>query len=113
MGIFRRSRQSGQDLCVPDRLAANPVSTLDRGVDEQRLGRCEAEAIGPQSGAADPYAVWLQRRESERLQDQPAIRWVYRYPITVGRTGDGVAGGTREASGERRPGTEGGLVGVA
>ena len=113
MGILRGKRQSGRGLCVPDRLAATHMQTLSRDLDDATLGRCEAQAITSRAVAADPYAAWLQRRESERLRDQPAIRWVYRYPTSVGGTGSRGAGGKREASEGRSPGSEDGLVGVA
>jgi hypothetical protein len=100
-------------MCIPEPLDPPRAQMMSRDLDDETLGRCEAQALGSPAVAADPYAAWLQQRESERLEERPAIRWVYRNEIAAGRIGGGGIGGTRDASRGRSPGTEDGLVGVA
>ncbi len=113
MGILRGTRKSRGGICIPDPLGSARLQMMSRDLDDETLGRCEAQALGSPAVAADPYAAWLQQRESERMEERPAIRWVYRNQTTAGRSGGGGIGGTRDASGGRSPGTEDGLVGVA
>jgi len=113
MGILRGNRKSRGGICIPDPLGPGRVQMLSRDLDDETLGRCEAQALGSPAVAADPYAAWLQQRETERMEERPAIRWVYRNQMAAGRTGGRGIGGTRDASGGRSPGTEDGLVGVA
>src|SRR5258708_20626038 len=70
---------------------------MSRDLDDETLGSCEAKALGSPAVAADPYAAWLQQRESERMEERPAIRWVYRNQTTAGRSGGGGGGGPAEA----------------
>jgi hypothetical protein len=84
------------------------------GVEEDaRLGRCEAQAIISPATATDPYAAWLERRESERrLRERPDVRWVY-HPPNPGELGACSRGGAREAPADRGPGSPGdGLISV-
>jgi hypothetical protein len=85
-----------------------------RNLEDETLGRYEAQAIASRAVASDPYAAWLERREAERSrQERPEIRWVYRYPRPTGNGGP-ERGGTREAPADRGPvSPEDGLVGVA
>jgi hypothetical protein len=106
MRILRGNRHSGRSGYADDS-SAGAAAVADREADD-RLGRFEAQAIATPAFATDPYAAWVQRRESERrLQERAEVRWVYRYP---GRYSGQGTGGSRDASGQRAP--EGGLVGV-
>ena len=86
-----------------------------RDLDDETLGRCEAQAIISRAVAIDPYAAWLERREAERRLRQPSeVRWVHRYP----RSGDAFRGqgrgDTREVPARPAPGSpEDGLVSVS
>jgi hypothetical protein len=81
--------------------------------EDARLGRCEAQAIISPATAADPYAAWLERRESERrLRERPDVRWVS-HPPNPGELGACSRGGAREAPADRGPGSPGdGLISV-
>lgn len=112
MGILRGNRQSDGGECVPARTG---IQMQVRDLDDETLGRCEAQAIISRAVVADPYAAWLERREAERRLREPSqVRWVYRYPRPAGTFGGRGRGGTREVPARPAPGSpEDGLVGVA
>jgi len=93
MGIMRRSAH-------PRESAIARETFLVRDLDNDGLGRCEAQAFAAPARTVDPYAAWLELREKEQARSRPPIRWVYR--------DRGVA-----VKAERGPDGEGKLVGTA
>src|SRR5258708_36227905 len=94
-------------MWMPERVGSPRLQMMRRDLDDETLGRCEAQALGSTAVAADPYAAWLQQRESERMEERPAIRWVYRNQTTAGRSGGGWvrgAGGAPRGGGARTAG---------
>jgi hypothetical protein len=106
MGILRGSRQTGSGSWSPERRGVRTAVRPDRDLDDETLGRCEAQAIVGRVAAADPYAAWLARREADRRQRaQPETRWVYRQHRPAGSSGSAIVAGTREARDDRGSGS--------
>src|SRR5258708_25285217 len=97
-------------MWMPERVGSPRLQMMRRDLDDETLGRCEAQALGSTAVAADPYAAWLQQRESERMEERPAIRWVYRNQTTAGRSGGGWLRGPPGGSARPRPPAHGGRV---
>jgi len=61
----------------------DPLHHLSRQLDGELMEtstRYEPEAFAEHRVPADPYLEFLARRDEERArEEQPAIRWVYRY----------------------------------
>jgi hypothetical protein len=106
MRFIRMHARSQQDDSVDARRARRPAASAGF---EPSLTRFEPELRPARRLCADPYAVWLTRREQEQRSEEPATRWVYRYPGGAGAREGQRDGGRREAS----TGTEEGLIGVA
>jgi hypothetical protein len=88
MRIIHRHGRSRRDAAARELLDRTwPADECESIYSE--LGRNEAQAFAPRERIVDPYAAWLEQRESEQERTRQPIRWVYRHAAAAGAKGDG------------------------